>query len=100
MKEQNKNPDKEINKVEISNLSDAEFKTMFIRMLKDLIRYFNSIKMIQTEMKVKLHEIKKTLQRINNGVNEAKNQITDLKHKKEKDIQSEQQEETRLKKQG
>ena len=27
MKEQNKTPEKELNKMEISNLSDAEFKT-------------------------------------------------------------------------
>ena len=37
MKEQNKTPEKELNKMEISNLSDAEFKTLGIRMLKELI---------------------------------------------------------------
>ena len=37
MKEQNKTPAKELNKMEISNLSDAEFKTLVIRMLKELI---------------------------------------------------------------
>ena len=36
MKEQNKTPEKELNKMEISNLSDAEFKTLVIRMLKEL----------------------------------------------------------------
>ena len=30
--------------MEISNLSDAEFKTLVIRMLKELIVYFNNIK--------------------------------------------------------
>ena len=30
--------------MEISNLSDAEFKTFVIRMLKELIGYFNGIK--------------------------------------------------------
>ena len=34
MKEQIKTPEKELNKVEISNLPDAEFKKLFIRMLK------------------------------------------------------------------
>ena len=38
MKEQNKNPEKELNKMEVSNLSDAEFKTLAIRCLRDLIR--------------------------------------------------------------
>ena len=36
MKEQNKTPDKELNKMEISNLSDVEFKTLLIRILKEL----------------------------------------------------------------
>ena len=34
MKEQIKTPERELNKVENSNLSDAEFKTLVIRMLK------------------------------------------------------------------
>ena len=33
MKEQIKTPEKELNEMEISNLSDAEFKTLVIRML-------------------------------------------------------------------
>ena len=33
MKEQIKTPEKELNKMEISNLSDAEFKTLVIRNL-------------------------------------------------------------------
>ena len=37
MKEQNKTPEKELNQMEISNLSDTEFKTLVIRMLKELI---------------------------------------------------------------
>ena len=44
MKEQNKTPEKELNGMEISNLSDAEFKTLVTEMLKELIGYFNSIK--------------------------------------------------------
>ena len=46
MKEQNKNPGKELNKMEISNLSDVEFKTLVI-MLKELNKDLNSIKKIQ-----------------------------------------------------
>ena len=38
MKEQIKTPEKELNKMEISNLSDAEFKALVIRTLKDLMR--------------------------------------------------------------
>ena len=35
MKEHNKNPEKELNKMLISNLSDVEFKTLVIRKLKE-----------------------------------------------------------------
>ena len=44
MKEQSKILEKELNKMEISKLSDAEFKTLVIRMLKEFIGYFHSIK--------------------------------------------------------
>ena len=74
MKEQNKTPEKELNKMEISNLSDAEFKTLLIRMLKELSEDLNSIKKIQSEMKDTRAEIKNNLQGNNSRVNEAKNQ--------------------------
>ena len=51
MKEQINAPEKEINKMEISNLSDAEFKTPVIRVLKELSGDLNSIKKIQSETK-------------------------------------------------
>ena len=75
--------------MEISNLSDAEFKTHVIRMLKELIGYFNNIKKTQAEMKVTLSEIKKNLQGIRNVVDDAENQINDLEHKEGKNIQLE-----------
>ena len=49
-------------------------------------------------MKVALCEIKKNLQGIKSGVDEAKNQINDLEYKEEKNIQSEHQEEKRIQK--
>ena len=70
--------------MEISNLSDVEFKTLVIRMLKELTGYFNSIKKTLAQMTVTLNEIKKNLQGINSGVDEAKNQINDLEHKEAK----------------
>ena len=51
MKEQVKTPEKELNKIEISNLSDAEFKTVVIRMLREISEDLNSIKKMQSEMK-------------------------------------------------
>ena len=77
MKQQNKTPEKELNKMKISNLLDAEFKTLVIRMLKEL-RYFNSIKKAHLAMKVTLSDIKKDLQGTNSGGNEAKNKINHL----------------------
>ena len=70
--------------MEISNLSDAEFKTLIIRMLNELIRMPNSIKRIQSEMKDTLNGIKNNLQGNNSNVNEAKNQIKDLAHEEAK----------------
>ena len=35
MKEQNKTPEKELNKMETNNLPDAEFRTLVIRMLRE-----------------------------------------------------------------
>ena len=67
--------------MEISNLSEAEFKTLVFRVHKELIGYFNSIKKTQAEMKITLSEIKKNLWEINSGVDEARNQINDLEHK-------------------
>ena len=55
MKEQNKTPEKELNEMEIANQSDAEFKTMVIRMLKEFTEYSKNIR---EEMKVILSEIK------------------------------------------
>ena len=79
--------------MEISNLSDAQFKTVVIRMLQKLIGYFNGIKETQEEMMVALSEIKKNLHGINSGEDEAQSQINDLEHKEGKDIKSDQQEE-------
>ena len=47
--------------MEISNLSDAEFKPLVIRMLKELCGYFNSIKNNQSEMKDTLTKTKNTV---------------------------------------
>ena len=36
MKEENKTPEKELSKTERTNLSDAEFKTLVMKMLREL----------------------------------------------------------------
>ena len=96
MKEQIKTPEKELNKMETGNLSDAKFKTLVIRMLKEFSEDFNSRKKIQSEMKDMLIEIKNNLQGNNRKVDEVKNQINDLEHKEAKNNQLEPQEEKRI----
>ena len=62
MKEQIKAPEKiQLSDEDIANLSDAQFKTLVIRMLQELTGYFNSIKKTQAAIKVALCEIKKNL---------------------------------------
>ena len=84
MKEQIKTPEKELNKMKISNLSDAEFKTLVIRMLRELNEDLSSIKKTQLETKDKLIEIKNNLQGNNNRVDEPKNEINDSERKEAK----------------
>ena len=87
MKEQIKPPEKELNKMEISNLS--KFKPLVIRMLKELSEDLSNMKKIQSETKDTLIEIKKKLQRKNSRVDEAKIHINDLEHKEAKSNRSE-----------
>ena len=61
MKEHIKTSEKELNEMEKSNLSDAEFKTLFIRMLKELSEDLSSTKKTQSEMKDTVIEIKNNL---------------------------------------
>ena len=76
-KKQIKTSEKELNKIEISNLSDSEFKTLVRRIPQQH-------KKIQLEMKDTLIEIKKNLERNNSRVDVANDQINDLEHKEAK----------------
>ena len=58
MKEQIKTPEKKLNEMERGNLSDAQIKTLVIRMLQKLTGYFNSIKKTQAEMKIALSKVR------------------------------------------
>ena len=98
MKEQIKSPEKELNKMEISNLSDPEFKALDIRVLKELSEDLKSIKKTHSEKKDTLIEIKNNLQGNNSRVDEAENQINDLEHKEAKNNHVEQQEDKIIKK--
>ena len=77
--------------MEISNLSDAEFKTLIIRMLKKLNEDLNSIKNIQSERKDTLLEVNNNVQGNNSRLDEAENLINNLEHKEAKRNESEQE---------
>ena len=59
MKEQIKTPEKELSNEEIDNLSDAELKTLVIRMLTELIELHCKMK---EKMKATQSEIKENIQ--------------------------------------
>ena len=79
MKELIKAPKIELSDEEIANLSDAEFKTLVIRMLTDLVEYGQ-----KTEVKVKAIEgkMKKNVQGTNNEGKATRTQINDWRRKK------------------
>ena len=59
MKEEIKTAEKELSDEEIANLSDAEFKTLVIRMLTEMIELSHKMK---EEMKAMQSEIKENIQ--------------------------------------
>ena len=61
MKEQDKTPKKRSEQNGDKQSVRCRVQTVVIRMLKELTGYFNSVKMILSEMKVTLIEIKKNI---------------------------------------
>ena len=95
-KEQIKAPEKiQLSDEEIASLSDAQFKTLVIRMLTELVEYGHKI---DEDMKALLSEIKENVQGTNSEGKETWTQINGLKQKEEVNIQPEQNEETRIQK--
>ena len=95
MKEQIKIPIKELSDKEIDNLSDAEFKTLVIRMLTELVEFGHKIK---EERKAIQSEIKENIQGTNSEGKDTGTQINDLEQKEEISIQPEKNEEIRIQK--
>ena len=91
MKEQIKAPEKiQLSNEEIANLSDAEFKTMVIRMLTEMVQYGSKI---EEKVKAMKSEIKENVQGTNSEGKETRTQINGLDQKKI-NIQPEQNEKT------
>ena len=96
MKEQIKAPEKiQLSNEEIANLSDAEFKTLVIRMLTEMVEYGCKIEEKVKDMK---SEIKENIQGTNNDGKETVTEINGVDQKEEINIQPEQNEETRIQK--
>ena len=95
MKEQIKTPEKELSNEETDNLFNAEFKTLVITMLTELIELGRKMK---EEMKATQSEIKQNIQGTNSEGKETGTQINDLEQKEEINIHLEQNEETRIQK--
>ena len=82
--------------MDIASLSDAKFKTLVIKMLRDLTEYS---KHIRENMTAVLSEIKRNPQGTNSEGKEARIQINNLEHKEEINSQQVQNEEARMKRQ-
>ena len=81
MKEQVKAPEKiQLSDEEIANLSDAEFKTLVIRMLTELVEYGHKI---EEKVKAMKSEIKENVQGTNSDGKETGTQINSLEQKEE-----------------
>ena len=96
MKEQIKVPEKiQLSDEEIASLSDAEFKTLVIRMVTEMIEYGHKVK---EKVKAMQSETKENVRGTNSDRKETGTQINNLDQKEEINIQPEQNEETRIQK--
>ena len=96
MKKQIKAPEKiQLSNEEIANLSDAQFKTLVIRMLTELVEFGCKL---NEKMKAMLSEMKENVQGTNSDGKETGTQINGVDQKEDIKSQLEQNEETRIQK--
>ena len=96
MTEHFKAPEKiQLSEEEIANLSDAQFKTLVIKMLTELVE---SVRKPDEKMKPMLRETKENVQGTNSDGKETGTQIKGVDQKEERNIQPEKNEETRTRK--
>ena len=96
VKEQIKAPEKiQLSDEKIVNQSDAQFKTLAIRKLTEMVEYGRKI---EAKVMAMQSEIKKNIQGTNSEGKETRTQINSLEQKEEINIQPEQNEETRIEK--
>ena len=80
---------------QIANLSDAQFKTLVIRKLTELVECGHKL---DEKMKAMLRETKENVQGTNSDAKEIGTQINGVDQKEERNIQPEKNEETRIRK--
>ena len=78
MKKQKNSPEEELNEMEVSILSDIEFRVMIIRILNSMKKDIKTIKKDKSGIKNAISEINNTLEGINSRLDEAEDQISDL----------------------
>ena len=94
MKKQIKAPEKiQLSNKEIAKLSGAQFKTLVIRMLTELLECGHKL---EEKMKATKNEIKKNVQGTNNYRKKTGTQINSSEQKEERNIHPEKNEETRI----
>ena len=94
MTEHFKAPEKiQLTNEEIANLSHAQFKTLIIRMLTELVEFGRKL---DENMKTMLRETKENIQGTNSDGKETGTQINGVDQKEERNIQPEKNEETRI----
>ena len=90
MKEKKKAPKVELSDEQIANLSDAQFKTLVIRMFTEMVEYGCKI---EGKVKAMQSERKENVQGTNHGGKQTRTHINGLDQKEEINIQPEQNEE-------
>ena len=96
MTEHFKAPEKiQLSEEEIANLSDVQLKALVINMLTELVE---SIRKPDERMKPMLGETKENVQGTNSDAKETGTQINGVDQKEERNIQTEKNEETRIRK--
>ena len=94
MTEHFKAPEKiQLSDEEIANLSDAQFKTLVIKTLTELVEF---VRKLDEKMKPMLRETKENVQGTNSDGKETGTQINGVDQKEERNIQPEKNEETRI----
>ena len=83
----------QLSEEEIANLSDAQFKTLVLRMPTELVEFGHKL---DEKMKAMLSETKENVQGTNSDAKETGTQINDVAQKEERNIQPKKNEETRI----